>query len=81
MAANSSPVALGTIKRQVYQSWESTQEESRQLAIRFWMGHLRDHPDFKEGITSFLEKRPPRFAPWDPNTPTEPAPMPTEPTP
>lgn len=80
MAANSSPIALGTIKRQVYQSWESTQEESRQLAIRFWMGHLRDHPDFKEGITSFLEKRPPEFAPWDPDTLTDPDPMPTEPT-
>jgi enoyl-CoA hydratase/carnithine racemase len=81
MAAGSSPVAMGTIKRQVYQSWESSQEESRTTAIRFWMGHLRDHPDFKEGITSFLEKRQPRFDPWDPSTPSEPDPMPTEPTP
>jgi enoyl-CoA hydratase/carnithine racemase len=76
MAATGSPLAMGTIKRQVYQSWESSLEESRVTAIRFWMGHLRGHSDFKEGIGSFLEKRPPRFEPWDPATPAEPDPLP-----
>ena len=76
LAANSSPVAMGTIKRQVYASWESSLEESRVTAIRFWMGHLRGHPDFKEGVGSFLEKRPPHFAPWDPAMPAEPDPLP-----
>lgn len=76
LAANSSPIAMGTIKRQVYASWHSSLEESRLTAIRFWMGHLRHHADFKEGIGSFLDKRPPHFAPWDPTTPTDPDPLP-----
>ena len=76
LAANSSPAAMGTIKRQVYQSWESTLEESRVMAIRFWMGHLRGHPDFKEGVGSYLEKRPPHFDSWDPQFPAEPDPLP-----
>jgi hypothetical protein len=40
------------------------------------MGILRHHSDFKEGVASYLEKRPPRFAPWDPSTPIEPPPLP-----
>jgi enoyl-CoA hydratase/carnithine racemase len=76
LAENCSPIAMGTIKRQVYQSWESSMEESRITAIRFWMGHLRSHPDFKEGVGSYLEKRPPNFLPWDPNTPAMPDPLP-----
>src|SRR3954449_2932170 len=77
LAVNSSPTAMGTIKRQVYQSWESTLEESRVMAIRFWMGHLRSHPDFKEGVNSYLEKRTPAFDPWDPGFPADPDPLPT----
>jgi hypothetical protein len=42
------------------------------------MGMLRHHPDFNEGISSYLEKRPPQFAPWDPLTPADPPPLPTE---
>jgi enoyl-CoA hydratase/carnithine racemase len=77
IAANSSPLAMGTIKRQVYQSWESSMEDSRTTAIRHWMGHVRHHPDFKEGVASYLEKRPPHFEPWDTRTPVEPDPLPT----
>jgi enoyl-CoA hydratase/carnithine racemase len=77
LVAYSSPTAMGTIKRQIYQSWESTLEESRVMAIRYWMGHLRGHPDFKEGVSSYLEKRPPDFDPWDPQFPVEPDPLPT----
>jgi enoyl-CoA hydratase/carnithine racemase len=78
LAQNSSPLAMGVIKRQVYAAQESSHEEARTLALRYWMGMLRGHPDFKEGITSFLEKRPPRFAPWDPATPEVPPPLPAE---
>ena len=78
LAQNSSPLAMGVIKRQVYAAQESSHEEARTLALRYWMGMLREHPDFKEGITSYLEKRPPRFAPWDPATPADPPPLPTE---
>lgn len=77
MAANSSPLAMGTIKRQVYRSWETSMEESRTTAIRHWMGHVRHHPDFVEGVASYLEKRPPHFEPWETDTPVEPSPLPT----
>ncbi|BCQ07290.1 enoyl-CoA hydratase [Mycobacterium heckeshornense] len=76
LAVYSSPLAMGVIKRQVYAAQESSHEEARALALRYWMGILRHHPDFKEGISSYLEKRPPRFAPWDPLTPTDPPPLP-----
>jgi enoyl-CoA hydratase/carnithine racemase len=78
LAQQSSPLAMGVIKRQVYAAQESSHEEARTLALRYWMGMLREHPDFKEGITSYLEKRPPNFAPWDPATPADPPPLPTE---
>lgn len=76
LARNSSPLAMGVIKRQVYAAQESSHDEARILALRYWMGILSHHSDFAEGITSFLEKRPPQFAPWDPTTPFEPPPLP-----
>ena len=78
VARLSSPLALGTIKRQIYAAQESTHDEARILAIRYWLDILRDHGDFKEGIASFLEKRAPNFAPWDPSTTSDPAPLPTD---
>jgi enoyl-CoA hydratase/carnithine racemase len=78
LARLSSPLAMGTIKRQVYAAQESTHDEARILAIRYWLDVLRDHSDFKEGIASFLEKRAPTFAPWDPSTTSDPAPLPTD---
>lgn len=78
LAQNSSPTAMGVIKRQVYAAQESSHEEARVLALRYWMGLLRHHPDFNEGVTSYLDKRPPQFAPWDPKMPTDPPPLPTE---
>jgi enoyl-CoA hydratase/carnithine racemase len=76
MAANSSPLALGIMKRQVYEAEEGSHEAARTLAIRHWYDTVRDHGDFKEGMASFLEKRPPHFAPWNPATTTDPAPLP-----
>lgn len=78
LARSSSPLAMGVIKRQVYQALESTHEEARVLALRHWLGHVRDHGDFKEGVASFREKRPPAFVPWDPATPIVPPPLPTD---
>lgn len=77
LAQYSSPLAMGVMKRQVYAAQESSQEEARTLALRYWMGILRDHPDFAEGISSYLEKRPPNFAPWDATTPGTPPPLPS----
>jgi enoyl-CoA hydratase/carnithine racemase len=76
MAANCSPLALGVMKRQVYEAEEGSHEAARTLAIRYWYDTVRDHGDFKEGMASFLEKRPPHFAPWNPATTTDPAPLP-----
>jgi enoyl-CoA hydratase/carnithine racemase len=76
MAANCSPLALGVIKRQIYEAQETSHEQARTLAIRYWYDTVRDHGDFKEGIASFLEKRKPHFAPWNPETTTDPAPLP-----
>lgn len=78
LATMSSPIALGTIKRQVYAAQESTHEEARVLALRYWLDILKEHPDFKEGIASYLEKRAPAFAPWDPSTTDDPAPLPRD---
>jgi enoyl-CoA hydratase/carnithine racemase len=78
MAANCSPLAMGVIKRQVYQAEQGSHEEARTLAIRYWYDTVRDHGDFREGIGSYLEKRPPHFAPWDPDTTTDPAPLPLD---
>lgn len=78
MAANCSPLALGLIKRQIYEAQEGSHEQARTLAIRYWYDTVRDHGDFREGIGSFLEKRAPHFAPWDPDTTTDPAPLPVD---
>ena len=77
LARYSSPLAMGVMKRQVYAAQESSDEDARVLALRYWMGVLRDHPDFHEGVTSYLEQRPPDFAPWDHATPAEPPPLST----
>ena len=78
LAAGSSPLAMGVMKRQVYAAEEGSHEEARVLAIRYWYDVVREHGDFREGIDSFLQKRPPKFAPWDPATTTEPAPLPVD---
>lgn len=77
LASYCSPIAMGTIKRQIYAAQESTHEEARVMALSFWLAVLREHGDYKEGIQSFQEKRAPHFAPWDPCTPAVPPPLPT----
>ena len=78
LAANSSPLAMGVMKQQVYAAQETTHDEARLMAFRWWYDVLREHGDFKEGVSSYLEKRSPHFAPWDPATPAEPAPLPAD---
>jgi enoyl-CoA hydratase/carnithine racemase len=78
LAANCSPTAMGIIKQQVYDAAGSTHEQARTMSIRWWYDLLRDHTDFKEGVGSYLERRAPAFAPWDPATTTQPAPLPTD---
>jgi enoyl-CoA hydratase/carnithine racemase len=67
MATNCSPFAMATAKRQVYRDWERNMADSYADAVQL-VGVLRDEtPDFREGVRSFVEKRPARFAPfWTP---------------
>lgn len=60
LAAKCSPASMAVIKQQVYADWENDLETSRvrvaHLMARSFVGR-----DFKEGIKSFLEKRPAAF--------------------
>jgi enoyl-CoA hydratase/carnithine racemase len=60
MAAACSPTSLRIMKRQIYQQLTRELGPSEKEAIRLMVESF-DRPDFKEGVTSFLEKRPPRF--------------------
>jgi enoyl-CoA hydratase/carnithine racemase len=64
LAANCSPVSMAHIKRQVLDDWERTSEESRLRALVL-MSEMGVHPDFKEGVMSFQEKRPAAFSGLD----------------
>ncbi|MDE3205002.1 MAG: enoyl-CoA hydratase/isomerase family protein [Acidobacteriota bacterium] len=58
LATYCSPRAMGAIKRQVWQDWEDTAEQSRQTALAL-VEALRS--EMKEGSASYIEKRPPAF--------------------
>ncbi len=62
LAANCSPASMATIKRQVYghatRDLGEALEESNRL-----MGMSLRGPDFKEGVASYVDKRPAAFAP------------------
>ncbi len=64
LAMNCSPVSMAHIKRQVLDDWERTAEESRLRALVL-MSEMGSHPDFKEGVLSFQEKRHARFTGLD----------------
>jgi enoyl-CoA hydratase/carnithine racemase len=60
IAANCSPTSVSIIKRQVYEQLHAglgpAESESQRLMLESFT-----RPDFREGVTSFLEKRPPKF--------------------
>jgi enoyl-CoA hydratase/carnithine racemase len=68
LAANCSPAAMAAIKFQVrgYQTLDLGQALDHSLAL---MAHFNRSPDFAEGVSSFVERRPPSFAPWAPLPP------------
>ncbi len=60
VAANCSPTSLRIMKRQVYQNLTDSLGHAESEAVQLMLASF-DRPDFREGVTSFMEKRPPRF--------------------
>jgi enoyl-CoA hydratase/carnithine racemase len=60
MAANCSPASMAVMKRQVYQHWTAELGPAEREAVQLMVESF-GRPDFREGVVSFLEKRPPRF--------------------
>ncbi|HZM41275.1 MAG TPA: hypothetical protein VFB94_19290, partial [Acidimicrobiales bacterium] len=60
LARTSSPASMAVMKRQVYQQVHAgllpAEREARGLMVESF-----SRPDFREGVRSFTEKRPPRF--------------------
>jgi enoyl-CoA hydratase/carnithine racemase len=65
LAANCSPVAMAAIKAQVLADWHRTEPEAFDDALARAQESY-GHPDFAEGVTSYIERRPPRFRPLPP---------------
>ena len=63
LAANVSPRSLAVMKDQVYRDLSLPLDAAIREADARIQASL-DHPDAKEGVVSFVERRPPRFQPW-----------------
>jgi enoyl-CoA hydratase/carnithine racemase len=63
IAEHCSPLAMAAIKRQVYDDWFRTASESEDEWRRL-IAQPHRKPDFREGVSSYVEKRSPRFAPY-----------------
>ena len=63
VAANCSPLAMATAKRQVYADWDRSMAESRAEARDLVVSLREQSGDFREGVVSYVERRPPSFAP------------------
>jgi enoyl-CoA hydratase/carnithine racemase len=62
LAASCSPAAMASIKRQVYRHYEMDLAGALAETNELMAASLKQ-PDFREGVASFVERRPPRFAP------------------
>jgi enoyl-CoA hydratase/carnithine racemase len=60
LAANCAPSSMATMKRQVYADLERGLPESLAKANELMLASF-EGPDFVEGVSSFVEKREPRF--------------------
>lgn len=57
---HSSPASMATIKRQVYEDLSRGFDEASRAAEAYMAESFR-RPDFREGVESFTERRPPQF--------------------
>jgi enoyl-CoA hydratase/carnithine racemase len=62
MAANAAPISMAVIKHQVYNHPLLPLDRAMEESNSFMRDSLK-RSDFKEGVSSFLEKRPPAFTP------------------
>ncbi len=60
LATYSSPASMAIMKREVYQHLTENLGDAHSDAVKLMIESF-DRPDFKEGVQSFLEKRPPSF--------------------
>ncbi|MFM9037543.1 MAG: enoyl-CoA hydratase, partial [Actinomycetota bacterium] len=63
LAVNCCPASWAVMKKQVYGDWLRDADASTTDAIGL-MNHSVTRGDFQEGVQSFLDKRPPKFAPY-----------------
>ena len=71
LAASCSPRAMAAIRAQVYGDLSANAGEAMARSVAALQA-FTGHPDFAEGVASFVERRPPTFAPLDPSTPAGP---------
>ena len=60
LAASASPTSLKVMKAQVYRHLNASLGDAMQ-ETNAWMAESLVRDDFKEGVRSFIEKRPPEF--------------------
>ena len=67
MAANVSPISLAHIKWQSYRDLERSSLNAAWQHSMFLAHDANEFSDATEGVSSFIERRPPNFAPLPPN--------------
>ena len=60
LAERSAPVSMKVIKQQVYRHLSASLGEAARESIELMAESLK-RPDFREGVLSYIEKRPPKF--------------------